>query len=204
MNWLAHIFLSEASIAYQHGNLLADLLKGRSWQGASDDFNAGLAMHRRIDAFTDAHPIVHRSKARLGRSGRLKGVVVDIAYDHLLVKHWSRFARSEFNDFLKAFHIGSLHPPKDYPMVAREFLARLTETGHLYDYNSFTGIERALWRIDRRLTPRARSRERTNDYLPALHHALPGLEVDFLGFMPELVAHFKDCSESLNKPHWIR
>jgi acyl carrier protein phosphodiesterase len=204
MNWLAHIFLSEPSIAYQHGNLLADLLKGRSWPGASDEFRAGLAMHRHIDAFTDTHPQVHHSKTRLGGIGRLNGVVVDIAYDHLLVRHWSRFARPDFNDFVTAFHQNSLHLPEDYPPVAQSFLTRLTETGHLYDYHSFTGIERALWRIERRLSPRARARERTQDYLPALRQALPEIEEDFLSFMPELVAHFKDRSDKLPVQHWVR
>ncbi len=204
MNWLAHIFLSEAPIAYQHGNLLADMLKGRSWPGASDDFIAGLTMHRRIDAFTDAHPSVQHSKARLGRRGRLKGVVVDIAYDHLLAKHWSRFARPDFDDFIEAFHRGSRRLPDDYPRVARDFLTRLSETGHLYDYQSFTGIERALWRIEHHLSPRARAREQTRDYLPLLRQALPGIEVDFLAFMPELITHFKDRAKSLNGRHWIR
>ncbi|MET0068140.1 MAG: ACP phosphodiesterase [Candidatus Thiodiazotropha sp.] len=203
MNWLAHIFLSEASMAYQHGNLLADVLKGRSWPGASDDFNAGLVMHRQIDAFTDAHPRVQNSKARIGGAGRLKGVVVDIAYDHLLARHWSRFTHLDFDDFIDNFHRGSHHLPDDYPSVARDFLLRLRTTGHLYDYLSFTGVERALWRIERRLSPRARSRERTRDYLPLLLQALPGMEEDFLHFMPELIVHFKRHARVIPENHWI-
>ncbi|MET0049632.1 MAG: ACP phosphodiesterase [Candidatus Thiodiazotropha sp.] len=203
MNWLAHIFLSEAPMAYQHGNLLADVLKGRSWPGASDDFIAGLVMHRQIDAFTDSHPRVQCSKARLGRDGRLKGVVVDVAYDHLLVKHWSRFARPEFDDFVENFHRGSRRLPDDYPSIARDFLTRLSQTGHLYDYQSFKGIEQALWRIEQRLSARARAREKMRDYLPLLHQALPGIEVDFLAFMPELIRHFKHHARTTPETHWI-
>jgi acyl carrier protein phosphodiesterase len=78
MNWLAHILVSEHSVDYQLGNLLADPLKGRVWPEASDAVRMGFEMHKRIDCFTDQHPIFIRSKHRLGPTGFLRAAVIDM------------------------------------------------------------------------------------------------------------------------------
>lgn len=203
MNWLAHIFLSENHIEYQHGNLMADLLKGRSWAGASHHFKAGLAMHRAIDSFTDSHPQVIRSKSRLGRGGRLKGVVIDIAYDHLLARNWHKYARIPLPAFIDAFHARSSVTPADYPEPARLFLLRLVRSGHLRDYVSLTGVERALHRIDGRLSQRVRAKERSLDYLLPVRDEMDNIERDFLDFMPELIQHFKSAARLSRGDHWL-
>ena len=159
MNWLAHIFLSEDHIAYQHGNLLADLLKGRAWRGAGDRFRAGLEMHRAIDGFTDTHPLVGQSKARLGRQGRLRGVAVDVIYDHLLAKHWSRYSDIPLEVFVERFHRRSLAALSGYPGRVQTFLCRLAASRQLMEYASFPGVVQACGRIDRRLSPRLASKE---------------------------------------------
>ena len=204
MNWLAHIFLSENHIGFQHGNLLADLLKGKSWEGADPRFMAGLAMHRAIDAYTDRHPQVLKSKARLRDGGRLKGVVIDITYDHLLARHWHRYAKIPLQSFIETFHRRSGEVLDDYPEAARIFLARLIRSGHLMEYASFGGIEKALWRIDQRLSHRVLARERALDYLPPVNDAMSEIEADFLLFMPDLIGHFKSVANLPSAHHWLR
>lgn len=204
MNWLAHIFLSDDHIEYQHGNLLADLLKGRSWRSAGTQFDAGLSMHRIIDSFTDGHPLVKRSKSRLGDNGYLKGVVIDIAYDHLLARNWHRYAHPSLEAFIDDFHRNSNPALAAYPDVAQRFLARLIETGHLRDYASFAGVDKAFRRIECRLSPRVLARERMLDYLPLLEKEISAIERDFLGFMPELIHHFKSVSGAKLDNHWLR
>ena len=204
MNWLAHLFLSENHIVYQHGNLLADLLKGRSWDGADARFDAGLAMHRSIDRFTDDHPVVARSKTRLGERGCLKGVVIDITYDHLLAKNWARFSRISLTEFVFAFHMNTPQALSHYPRNAQAFLNRLTATGHLLEYASFSAIEKALGRIDARLSPRVLRRETTSRYLPLVRRRMADLEDDFLLFMPDLITHFKALSEVTLDEHWLK
>ena len=204
MNWLAHLLLSKNDIEYQHGNLLADLLKGRSWGGASERFIDGLSMHRSIDAFTDRHPLVMTSKSRLRQGGRLKGVVIDITYDHLLACHWQHYAKTPLETFIETFHSRSREQLAGYPDVARAFLARLIESEHLMDYASIEGVATAFRRIDRRLSPRVLARERAVDYLPLVTDAMPGIEEDFLGFMPDLIGHFKSTANLRSDNHWLR
>jgi acyl carrier protein phosphodiesterase len=204
MNWLAHIFLSENHIEYQHGNLLADLLKGRGWHGASSQFNAGLSMHQSIDDFTDSHPLVMKSTSRLGQKGYLKGVVIDVTYDHLLLRNWHRYSHTPFEVFIDTFDRESKQASKCYPDKARIFLSKLVASGHLRDYNSFKGVERAFWRIDRRLSPRMLARETTLGYLPLVKDEIMGIEQDFLAFMPDLIHHFKSASSLSPGSHWLR
>ncbi|MGD9170300.1 MAG: ACP phosphodiesterase [Candidatus Thiodiazotropha sp.] len=204
MNWLAHIFLSENHIEYQHGNLLADLLKGRSWDGASNQFNAGLSMHLSIDSFTDRHPMVMKSKSRLGQNGYLRGVVIDITYDHLLVQNWHRYSHTPLDAFIDTFNRQSHQASRSYPDKARTFLSKLVGSGHLMDYGSFKGVERAFWRIDSRLSPRILARESSHGYLPRVKDEITGIEQDFLRFMPHLIRYFKSVSNLSLETHWLR
>ena len=204
MNWLAHLLLSGNDIEYQHGNLLADLLKGRSWDGASERFIDGLSMHRSIDAFTDRHPLVMTSKSRLRQGGRLKGVVIDITYDHLLSCHWQHYAKTPLETFVETFHRRSREQLAGYPDVARVFLARLIESGHLMDYDSIEGVATAFRRIDRRLSPRVLARERALGYLPMVNDAISDIESDFLIFMPDLIGHFKSVASLPSAHRWLR
>ena len=84
LNWLAHVFLSELNIDFQIGNFLADPLKGRVWENASDEIKKGMQTHKKIDSFTDSHEIISCSKKRLRERGLLKPVIVDLTYDYLL------------------------------------------------------------------------------------------------------------------------
>jgi acyl carrier protein phosphodiesterase len=204
MNWLAHIFLSDDQIEYQLGNLLADLLKGKSWQGASPLFDKGLAMHREIDRYTDQHPRFLQSKARLGPQGRLKAVVVDITYDHLLAKNWQRYARMPLDDFIDHFQDLTQQVYANYPEEARQFLSRLIASGHLRHYQTFSGVEAAFRRVDHRLSMRALSRESAQDYLPLIKDRLDDIEQDFIQFMPDLIGHFKSVAGLSVDDHWLK
>ncbi len=96
MNWLAHIFLSEQNIDFQIGNYLADPLKCKAWDNASEDLINGIKIHMIIDSFTDSHKIVNQSKTRLRDKGLLKSIIIDITYDHFLTKNWDTFSNIDF------------------------------------------------------------------------------------------------------------
>ena len=100
MNWLAHVFLSKPDIEFRLGNLLADLVKGRDRAGMSVAFLDGVRQHQAIDAFTDAHPVVHRSRARIGGDyGHATGILVDVFYDHFLALDWGRYSTEPLESF---------------------------------------------------------------------------------------------------------
>ena len=137
MNWLAHLFLSESSIDFQLANILADPLKARLWESASSDMHKGIKVHKIIDSFTDNNEIVKLSIKRLGKSGLLRAVVIDITYDYLLSKNWNKFSSIPLDMFLKTFYTQAKEKTAFFPVKANVFISNLidkdilnkTETG---------------------------------------------------------------------------
>lgn len=204
MNWLAHIFISKKSVDYQLGNLLADPLKGKCWTGANSLVQEGFKMHGSIDAFTDSNEHVKRSKSRLGEKGYLKGVIVDIAYDHLLLQNWEQYAKIDTTSFINEFYHKSEFEIASYPNDAREFVQRLIKSRTLTSYSSFEGLEEAFRRIDNRLSKRILAKETASGYMPILKREMNAIEDDFLFFFPQLVAHFKSKSDLVMQNHWLK
>ncbi len=105
MNWLAHVFLSEPDVEFRLGNLLADIVRGEELRRMSPAFQRGVDKHKQIDAFTDAHPVVKRSRARIStRFRRFSGVLVDVFYDHLLASDWDRYSPIVLDAFTARFY----------------------------------------------------------------------------------------------------
>ncbi len=202
MNWLAHVFLSPKQIEVQLGNILADPLKGRAWEGASDAIVQGMQLHTYIDSFTDTHPLVKRSKATITPRGHLKGVVLDILYDHFLSLHWERFCQVDREKFLIDFRNKALDEVHTYPPLAQDILSRVVNNRQLSSYAHMEGVVAAFERIDRRLSVRARGKDNMQRYIPLIAKERDALERDFLDFFPQLMAHTgKQCS-AYQMRHW--
>ena len=203
MNWLAHIFVSDESVDYQLGNLLADPLKGKPWPGASEATRNGFAMHKVIDRYTDHHPAFINSKARLGEKGFLRGVVIDMVYDHLLTRSWDQYALIDRAAFIETFYARALPAATDYPQQPRQIVQGVIRSGYLTSYADLDGLHRALERIDMRLSRNGRSKKKSVEYMPVIESQLPGLQQDFDDFFPTLLAHFKATS-GVNHHRWIK
>jgi len=198
MNWLAHVFLSENHIEHQLGNLLTDPLKARAWEGASVFVRHGMETHKRIDTFTDTHPLVSKSKARLAKRGPLKGVALDILYDYYLSIHWEKFSHVDRVHFLELFRTKAPHAIVGYPDRAQEVIARVVINRQLSSYISMDGVASAFGRIDKRLSERTRSKDTTTRYLPIIAKENEYLEKAFLDFFPELM---ENISSGLDAQH---
>ena len=204
MNWLSHIFVSENSIDYQLGNLLADPLKGRRWEGASRQLEDGFRMHACIDAFTDSNEFVLQSKSRLGSRGYLKGVIIDIAYDYCLINSWDRYSTIALDRFINTFYQNADAAIEDYPPEAKAFVKRVIDSRVLTSYGSFEGLALALRRVDTRLSDRVLARETATGYLPILKKEMAGIDQDFSRFFPQLVQYFRSIAGVPLQHHWLK
>jgi len=202
MNWLAHVFLSENQIEHQLGNLLTDPLKAKAWEGASPLILSGIETHKRIDRFTDSHPLVSKSKVRLAKRGPLKGVALDILYDYYLSIHWEKFAKVERVPFLETFRTQAPLAIVNYPDKAQEVIARVVINRQLSSYISMDGVADAFTRIDKRLTDRTRAKDTTTRYLPIIEKENTYLEGAFLEFFPELMEEIANGLPSDRIEHW--
>jgi acyl carrier protein phosphodiesterase len=199
MNWVAHVFLSKPSIHFQLGNLIADFTKGRGWPGIHPSTQAGLRMHRRIDAFTDSHRVVRRSQQRLCAKGYLRAVAIDLSYDHMLIKNWACYEHHvSARAFLDDFYQRAEQVIDQYPNEINDFVSRIIASDTLGRYAEVSGIQRGMRKVDQRLSERVLRRERSSDYYQAVLREYAELENDFLEFFPELQSHvlaqtLEDC-----------
>lgn len=190
MNWLAHTLLSEADIDSQLGNLLADLVRGADRQAMSLAFLRGAECHRRIDAFTDSHPCVLRSRQRLGAPyRRFSGVLMDVFYDHLLALHWDRYCPQPLEAFTAQFAAGARDSNLPLPPGARQTLERILQHDLLYSYREPDGVLQAVRRISTYLENRFKRTLALERSVPLLFSLQSELQEDFAEFFPQLQTH---------------
>lgn len=204
MNWLSHIFISKNDIEYQLGNLLADPLKGKFWEGSNPTLKEGFVMHKKIDTFTDSHLSVKSSKARLINKKYLKGVIIDIVYDHLLLKNWNNYTDMNISIFIEKFYKEALIEIQYYPKFPKEIVKKVIESKMLTSYSTIEGLEQAFIRIDKRLSKKLSSKELASDYLPIVENELDNIEEDFNVFFPQLISYFRKENEISIDNHWLK
>ena len=193
MNYLAHLYLSECSKSALLGNLMGDFVKGKNWQAYPEDIQHGIWLHRQIDKFTDAHPVVRRSKQRINKNrARYAGVLVDVFYDHFLAINWSRYSGVEFQQQLSQW-IELLEDTSAYnvPHRMQATLRGITQGGMLHSYESRYGIEYALGRISARI----RFRNSLAEGIADLNSCYRDLDRDFNCFFPEIIAYVDEVTE---------
>jgi acyl carrier protein phosphodiesterase len=196
MNWLAHLYLSDTDTEHRLGNLLADFVKGSARQRLGPGLRRGLECHKVIDFFTDMHPVVFRSKQRIGEPfRRFAGVLVDVFYDHLLARNWDSFAAVPLNAFTAEIYASFLSYSGELPERARGLLERLAREDLLGSYRTLAGIDLALQRIALRL-----DRPGLLDHaVDELSGQMAELESDFLEFFPQLIDHVKQWRQELRE-----
>jgi acyl carrier protein phosphodiesterase len=188
MNWLAHLYLSEPETEFRLGNLLADQVRGPDRAKMSPAFLRGAACHQVIDAFAESHPVVKRSRQRIGpEQRRFSGILVDVFYDHFLARNWAAYSKTPLPQFTHSAYTDFTPHTSTLPEEARITLERIIEHDWLTSYREVAGIEDVLERLSGRLT------ERLNRPM-ALHFAVKDLqahygefETDFQEFFPELM-----------------
>lgn len=192
MNYLAHLWLSDPSAEGRLGNLMADLVKGpAALERLPAGVRAGVALHRKVDAYTDCHPSVQAAIRRISpRWGWFSGVILDVFFDYLLIRAWDRFADEPLDRFIASVY-GTLRPPPAWLEGEMAVLAdRLVAHDRLTSYGTWAGIEDTLFRVSQRVRERMPTRalplEQAVVELAACEDELAG---DFGRFFPDLARH---------------
>jgi acyl carrier protein phosphodiesterase len=186
MNWLAHLHLSEPTVEFRLGNVIADFVKGEARQQLPPQVKRGTDCHLFIDAFTDAHPIFLRSRARISPKNRRFGsILIDIFYDHFLSAQWCNYSSVPLDGFVTEVYASFLgytqHKHSDVPQ-ARDFVQHMVAGDWLREYVTVDGVARTLARVSRRLS-------RPNLLVPMLDELKANyddLRDDFAAFYPTL------------------
>jgi len=101
MNHLAHLLLAGDDPALQLGALLGDHVRGDvAASGYSDAVCRGILLHRKIDSWTDQHPLLVQARALFQPPlRRYAGIMLDVYFDHLLSLHWHRHSDLSLTQF---------------------------------------------------------------------------------------------------------
>ncbi len=184
MNYLAHAYLADTTDEFLVGNLIADFVKGKVSNRYDREIAAGIALHRKIDAFADSHPLSVASRKLFSpERRRFAGIVLDICHDHFLAKNWTDYADIELAAFVSRIY-DLLHAHRELlPERFRQVFPRMLEQNWLGSYGSLQGVELALTRISRRLSGSIR----LDEAMPDITAHYDALEANFSAFFPDLI-----------------
>lgn len=185
-----HLFLSPREGHWLAGALAGDVLHGQLDPEWPDGVRRGVRLHRRIDAFSDQHPALRQSRARLAEFRHHARIIVDVFYDHYLALDFERWSGGEtLNDFAADVY-RLLHGVRgDLPPKLVAFNDRMIDYGWLTSYGEFGSVERSLFHLSGRL----KRRVDLATSVRSLREDHDGFRSDFSRFMPEvrqLVADF--------------
>ncbi len=145
MNYLAHLYLSGESEKMLVGNFIGDYVKGRQYKSYPDEIAAGILLHRRIDHFTDIHPLHKEAKVLFREDfGHYAGIVVDFIYDHFLAVNWTSYSDTSLRWFAKRSHSVLLSNFKHLPLRVQGFLPFLIQNRRLESYATIEGIIQSM------------------------------------------------------------
>ena len=152
MNFLAHLYLSGDSEGLRIGNFIGDYVKGRKHHDYPTEIQNGILLHRRIDTFTDQHPITRGHKKYFSKKfSRYSGVVVDLLYDHFLAARWNDLSAGEsLHTFVHKIYDILLRHYYQIPSRVQGFLPYFVLFNWLENYAYLSGIKRAIQRLGSR------------------------------------------------------
>jgi acyl carrier protein phosphodiesterase len=155
MNFLAHLMLSGEQEEVIMGNFVADFIKGKLLPervvGWSPEFLLGVRLHRFIDSYTDAHPLVRQVRHRVAlRHPKVAGVAVDMFFDHFLANHFEQYHAETLPNFCaKMYRIIDRHQAL-VPLAMQPMARAMVQQHWLEGYAEVAGIGRALEGLARR------------------------------------------------------
>ena len=153
MNHLAHLFLGGHTAASLIGNLAGDFVKGPLGERFPPEIAAGIARHRRIDAFTDSHPGTATLRRVIAPAhGHYSRVIADMFIDHFLACRFEEFGGESLDAFL-ARTFAQIDPHvESLPGLLRVVYPRLRDERWLQSYREVSGIRFALKNMSRRFS----------------------------------------------------
>ena len=187
MNYLAHAFLSNNNKDLLVGNFIADHVTGNNFSDYSPQIIEGIILHRRIDAFTDAHTHFKKSK-RVFYTGfeKYSGILIDIYFDYFLAKNFlyhSNIALDIFSE--NVYKIYTAHETI-LPKSSARFLGYVVKNNIYSAYATAQGIERVLYHLSQRINHKVK----LNDSIPLFLANEAELQANFEAFIADIKNEF--------------
>ncbi|MDE1163911.1 MAG: ACP phosphodiesterase [Pseudomonas sp.] len=182
MNYLAHLHLGGQQPEQLLGSLYGDFVKGRLEGRYAPALQAAIQLHRRIDVYTDSHPLVLGALARFpAERRRYAGIIVDVFFDHCLARHWQDYCDQPLGHFTGRVYQALREEPELPGRLAR-IAPYMIADDWLGSYQDFEILEQVFNGIARRLS-KPEGMAGAMDEVRALYQPLTE---DFRAFYPIL------------------
>ena len=188
MNFLAHSYLS-FSEEQLIGNMIADFVKNRDVARLPESIQKGIKLHRAIDTFTDAHPLIHEAKAPFRPLVRLySGAFVDVAFDYFLANDTTENSQCEWQEHSQRVYAVLRRYEEFLPEVFKKVLDKMQQDDWLYNYRNEWGIEYSF----RNVVNKAQFLDKTTNVFPAFLANKDFLREKYEIFFPEIKSFAQD------------
>lgn len=189
MNFLGHLYFSNNDLELMHANLLGDSIKGSNLSKFPEIIQRGVRLHRATDNYIDTHPAVKELLSKLHEPlPKVSGIAVDLYFDHLLAKNWSRFHGVHLSQFVEAFYTAT---PKHHSFESKQYkfmIAKMKDMNWLYNYRTHEGLTYACSGLSKRI-----SFDNLLHKAPDVYLENEALITDtFHRFMAEAISYFED------------
>lgn len=189
LNFLAHIYLSGENDFLKIGNFIADTVRGKQYLEYPQAIQQGILLHRKIDSFTDQHPIFRMSKKRIFPIfGHYSGVIVDIYYDYFLAKNWHYFSDVSLSEYTNEFYRLLLQHQNLFNEKANLLISHMIKDNWLESYQTLKGIESIFFQMDKR-----------TGFISKMKLATNVLQEDETTFEKEFFIFFKEIQLEMQK-----
>ena len=190
MNFLAHILLAPDTES-RVGALLGDFVRNSSAAEFGAVIHREILLHRKIDAYTDSHPLVLAAKARFRpKTRRFAGILLDVYYDHLLARDWPRYCPRSLPDFVGHFYADSERFRSRFPPDFERAFTHMVANDWLGSYREFAGVRVTMQRIGMR---RPKFAAPLIEGLTDLETHGPEIAKTFPRFFEDLAQFAQDC-----------
>lgn len=182
MNYLAHLHLGGQRPGQLLGSLYGDFVKGRLQGQFAPEVEAAIQLHRRIDTYTDSHPLVSAALSRFSLTRRrYAGIVIDVFFDHCLARDWAEYADRPLQQFTAdVYRVLAAEP--QLPGRLAQIAPYMVADDWLGSYRDFQVLEQVLRGIARRLS----QPEELTAAMGELERLYRPLSEDFRDFYPQL------------------
>ncbi|MCH2490748.1 MAG: ACP phosphodiesterase [Flavobacteriales bacterium] len=194
MNFLAHIYLSGEDEGITIGNFIADGIKGKRYMKFPPKIQQGILLHRAIDSYTDAHPTVKQSTARLHENySHYSGVIVDILYDHFLAKNWNDYHEQPLSEYVEDFYNLLRKNFAILPSRIQRMMPYMINDNWLLSYATIPGISTIL----KQMNVRTKNVSKMNFAVVELEEYYEEFEAEFTSFFAELMEFVENKKSEL-------
>jgi len=186
MNLLAHALLAGDDDDVRFGSVIGDFVRGAIDPALPDGVRDGIALHRAVDAYTDAHAEVVAARMLFDAPyRRYAGILLDVWFDHLLARDWARHADGSLHAFSAEVQRLLLARAGELPPRMRGFADYLQRNDLPEAYRERAMIGAVLHGLSQRLSrdnPLAQA-------LPLIEALAAPIQRHFDAFFPDLRAH---------------